>query len=438
MNTPTQFSRRSLLALAGAGAGAMALAACGGEGGGEATPEVDTSSPQTIRWWHIQNTDPLLPVWKQLADDYKATHPNITFDIQPIENEAFKARLTTVTQAGTPPDLFQSWGGGVLKQQVDAGLVKDLTEAVAPWKDKLLPASLDPYTIDGKIYGVAWDIGMVGFWYNKDLFAAAGITTPPATWTEFLDVVKKIKAAGTTPIALAGGAKWPGHFYWSYLAIRVAGLDALAQAAADKSFDNPDFVTAGERLKELVDLQPFQNGFLGAVYDTPDGQAATMGNGKAAMELMGQWAPAVEAEWSSTKKGLGDKLGFFPFPTVDGGKGSATDAFGGGNGFAVGKDAPPATTDFLKFFLDIESQKKAAATGAVLPTTLGAEAALTDVNQKAVAEALASATGFQLYLDQAFPPAVGTQVNDSVAELIAGKASAEQVTQAITAVAKTQ
>ena len=69
------------------------------------------------------------------------------------------------------------------------------------------------------------------------------------------------------------------------------------------------------------------------------------------MELMGQWAPAVQKDQSTGKKGLGDKLGWFPFPTVTGGAGAATDGVGGGNGFAVGKNAPPEAVDFLKFFM---------------------------------------------------------------------------------------
>jgi raffinose/stachyose/melibiose transport system substrate-binding protein len=434
MTTPLRISRRSLLGLAGAGAGAVILGACSDQGGGGG--EAAGGGPQTIDWWHIQNTEPLLPVWDAMAKDFQAKNPGVTIKITPLENEAFKAKLTTVTQAGQPPDLFQSWGGGTLKQQVDAGLVKDITADVAPWIGNITPAALVPYQIDGKVYGIPWDIGMVGFWYNKDLFARAGVTTPPATWTDLLDTVRKLKAAGVTPIALAGKDKWPGHYYWAYLAVRVAGLDALRQAAVDGSFDGPGFVAAGQRLKELVDLQPFQNGFLGAEYGTPDGQAAAMGNGEAAMELMGQWAPTVEGTSSNSKKGIGDKLGFFPFPAVEGGVGAATEVFGGGNGFAVGKDAPPATLEFLKFFLDVDNQRTATATGAVLPTTKGAEDAIKDPNLAVVAEALSTATGFQLYLDQAYAPAVGQQVNDSVAELIAGKATPEQVAKSIADVAK--
>ena len=79
-----------------------------------------------------------------------------------------------------------------------------------------------------------------------------------------------------------------------------------------------------------------------------------------------------------------------------------------------------------------------AATGAVMPTTKGAEDAMKDPNNIVVRQSLASATGFQLYLDQAFPPAVGQQVNDSVAELIAGTKSPDQVAKDITTTAKSQ
>jgi raffinose/stachyose/melibiose transport system substrate-binding protein len=343
-----------------------------------------------------------------------------------------------VTQAGNPPHLFQSWGGGVLAQQVQAGLVKEIGSEVQDIMGNFIPAAHEPYKVDGKQYGLAWDLGMVGFWYNKALFEKAKITAPPTTWGELLDAVGKLKTAGIVPAGLAGKDKWPAHFYYAYLCMRIAGLDALKEAAENKNFDNPDFVKAGEAMKQLIDLKPFQNGFLAAEYGTADGQAAAVGNGKAAFELMGQWAPSVQSEWSTNKKGLGDKLGFFTFPAVDGGKGQPTDAFGGGNGFAVGKDAPDFVWDFVKYLLTPDSQRVLAATGAVVPTIKGAEDALKDENLKAVSQALTSATGFQLYLDQAWPPAVGTQVNDSVAELVAGKADAAKVASTISQVFKSQ
>lgn len=420
-------SRRSLLGIAGAGAAGALLSGCS---------SAESASARTIRWWHIANTDPMLSQWADMARRFEAAHPGVKFEITALENEAFKTKLTTNIQAGDPPDIFHTWGGGVLFQQAEAGMVKEITAEVGQWRDTLIPTALDAYTADGKTYGSAVDTGMVGFWYNKELFERAGVAGPPATWAGFLDAVRKLKAAGVTPIALAGKEKWPGHYYWAYLAMRVAGLDALRQAAVDKNFVTPDFVAAGARLTELVALQPFQTGFLAAGYSTADGQAATVGNGKAAMELMGQWAPVVQRDSSAGKKGLGDKLGFFGFPAVDGGKGKGTDAFGGGGGFAVGKDAPAEAVEFLKFIAQPDNARIEARTAGVLPVVKAAEDAVTDPNLKLVAQTLATSTGFQLYLDQAYAPAVGQQLNDSVAELLAGKASPEQVVQAITTAAK--
>ncbi|WP_347595807.1 extracellular solute-binding protein [Acrocarpospora sp. B8E8] len=427
-------TRRGVVTLA---ASALLLAGCGSSGSEEPAAGGSAAAQEkvTVEWWHIQNIEPMAPVWDAMAKEYMAAHPNVTIKVTPLENEAFKAKMTTVAQSGESPDIYQTWGGGVLQQQADAGIAKDITADIASWADTITPAAAAAYKLGGKTYGVPYDIGMVGFWYNKALFEKAGITAPPATWGEFIEDVKKLQAAGITPLSLAGKAKWPGHYYWSYLAMRIAGLDALKQAAATKSFDNPDFVAAGQKLKELADLKPFQNGFLGANYDTPDGQAATMGNGKAAMELMGQWAPTVQKD---TSKDLGDDLGFFPFPMVEGGKGAATDAFGGGGGFAVGADAPPAAVDFLKFILSPENHRKEIGTGAILPVIKGTEDAVTNARSKMVAETLAVATDFQLYLDQAYPPAVGQQVNDSVAELIAGTKSPEEVVKAITETAQSE
>jgi raffinose/stachyose/melibiose transport system substrate-binding protein len=431
---PYGLRRRSFLGLAGATAGAAFLAACARDRSSSSSNT--DSNTKTIDWWHISNTDPLLTVWAELAKTYEAAHPRVKLNITPLENEAFKAKLTTVAQAGSPPDIFSSWGGGVLAQQVAAGLVQEVTGDAKAFLANVNPSAVKLYQIDGKQYGVPFDLGMVGFWYNKELFAKAGVSGTPKTWSELLGVVRQLKAAQIVPIALAGAEKWPAHFFWSYLAIRQGGVAGMAEAAKTGAFDGPDFVTAGAKLKELVDLEPFQPGFLGAKYQASDGQAAIMGNGQAAMELMGQWAPATAAAYSTDKHGIGDKLGFFPFPALEGGKGPPTEVFGGGNGFVVGKNAPPEAFEFLKFLITPENQRKEAANQGVLPVTKGAEDGITDANLKVMHATLTNATGFQLFLDQAYPPAIGQQVNDSVAALIAGSASPEAVAQAITKTAK--
>ncbi|MES9539647.1 MULTISPECIES: extracellular solute-binding protein [unclassified Actinomadura] len=427
-------SRRSFLTAVSAGAvlatAAPMLAACGdgdsGSGGGKVT----------VEWMDIATTEPSKSLYPQIAKAYEAAHPNVKIKLTNLENEAYKSKMTALVASGKLPDVYVTWGGGVLKQQIDAGLVKSLDKDGASLLGTITPVSQKPYQFDGKTYAVPYDMGMVGFWYNKRHFEKAGIKEPPKTWAEFLDAVRKLKGAGVTPIALAGKDKWPGHYYWAYLAMRVGGMAAMEQAAKGNDFNAPAFVQAGQHLKELVDLQPFQSGFQNAGYDTPGGQAATMGSGKAGMELMGQWAPAVQKDASG--KGIGDDLGWFPFPTVDGGQGSVTDVFGGGNGHALSKNAPKEALDFLAFLMNNENERKLVSSGAFMPVVKGAESALGDENRKQVAQALNGSSGFQLYLDQAFPPAVGQQVNDSVAALVGGKKTPDEVAQQVTKAAKSQ
>jgi raffinose/stachyose/melibiose transport system substrate-binding protein len=389
------------------------------------------AEPVTITWWHISTKDPGLSDWQKMADDYMAAHPNVTIEITVLENEAFKTKLTTVMQSGDPPDIFQSWGGGTFDQQIDAGLLKDITadlNADPAWRDSFAPGALGVYSYQGKYYGVPWDMGMVGFWYNKDLFQQAGIDATPTTWAEFLDVVKKLKAAGITPLSIGEGDKWPGMHFWNYLATRLcgqAGFEAVMNGTG--AFTDSCFVEAGAKLQELLALEPFQDGFLGATHDE---MQATFGNGKAAMELSGQWAPSVEAANSADQIGVAN-LGLFGFPSVAGGAGDASDVVGGGNGFAIGKNAPPEAVDFVKYLTSVENQTIIAEHGTGIPVVKGAEAGLTDPNMLKVQQLFAAAKYFQLYYDQFLPPATGSVLNDSLQGLYAGTATPEQVVQQV-------
>jgi raffinose/stachyose/melibiose transport system substrate-binding protein len=421
-------SRRNLLVGGSSLAATLALR-------GKASPAAAQDKTK-ISWWHISTNDPGKTAFQNLADTYMQQYPNVEIEITVIENEAFKQKLATAMQSGSPPDVFQSWGGGVLYEYASAGLVKDITADLEQngWGDSFLPAALNLYGSDGKYYGVPWNMGMVVVWYNKALFAKAGIETTPATWADFLDTVKTLKAAGITPITIGEGDKWPGHFYWVYLAIREGGKAAFDAAYTRQgSFADPPFVKAGEDLKQLIDLQPFQEGFLGQAYNPAE---TLLANGQVAMELMGHWSPSNQKSLAENGVGLGDDLGFFTFPMVEGGAGDPSDVLGGGDGYAIGKNAPAEAVDFVRFMTSLENQTELAKQGvAVPPVVKGAEVGVTDPNIQAIAKTVGEAKYLQLYYDQFLPPAVGAAVNDAVQGLFAGTSSPEQVAQQIEQVA---
>ena len=243
--------------------------------------------------------------------------------------------------------------------------------------------------------------------------------------SELLEAVKKLKAAGITPIAAGAGDKWPVAHYWMWANVRIGG-----QAAFDKAYnlqgtfaDEP-FVKAGEALKQLIDLQPFQDGFLGHTYGDAD---KVFANKQAAMELMGQWELNTQRDNSPDKQGLGADLGFFPFPVIEGGAGGPNDVMGGGNGWAVGKNAPPEAIDFLKALTSKDEQCGEAKVDLGVPVVNGSQECLTDPYLKQIGATVAKAKYFQLYYDQFLPPATGAASNDAVQGLFAGTSTPAEV-----------
>jgi raffinose/stachyose/melibiose transport system substrate-binding protein len=393
-------------------------------------PEVEEKEPVTITWWHIQTEESQKNYWQDLADRFTAENPHVTIEITVMENENFKTKMTTVMQTGEVPDLFQSWGGGTMNAQADAGLLRDITAFLdeGGWRDTFSEGALGVYSYNGINYGVPRDMGMVGVFYNTELFAEAGIDAPPATWTELLEDIQTLKDAGITPIAEAAGDKWPAAFSWEYLATRIGGQAAFDAAANTRtgSFTDEPFVQAGYKLLELVDAEAYQDGFLAATW----GDSSTiMGNGEAAMCVMGQWAPGSFRENSADGKGLDGKLGWFPFPMVEGGAGDLNDALGGGNGFVVGKDAPDEAIEFLKFMLTVEEQQKQTDLGMGVPVVIGADEGIDDPITLAIIEGRDKATYLQLYYDQYLPPAMGSVVNDAVQAIMAKSMTPEEACQ---------
>jgi len=391
--------------------------------GGSQEKEMAKDEGVTFTWWALSGgggaDDPRENVRRDMIAEFEASHPGVHVDLVMLENEAFKQKVQVAIQAGNPPDLFHSWGGGVMIEYAEAGMLRDITDVVKNDLSKRIGAgALGVYGNAGHYYGAPYDMGAVGLWYNKDIFKEVGVSEPK-TWDDLLSIVPKIKAAGYVPISLGAGDKWPAHFWWVYLAMRFGGKEAFDKAYnGTGSFADAPFVKAGEALMQLIKLEPFQTGYLGATYDD---EASQMGNGKAAMELMGQWAPAVEAANSVSGNGIGSSLAWCSFPAVSGGAGKLTDVMGGGGGYILGKNAPDEAVEFLKFFLTKDNNIDMVNTEGSIPVVAGAESALAgNDNAVKMVAAIAAADYYQLYYDQFLPPAVGEGVKDAVASLFAG------------------
>ncbi|MBN6041945.1 ABC transporter substrate-binding protein [Amycolatopsis sp. 195334CR] len=409
---------------------AAALTACGG--GDDTAGNAD--GPVTFTWWHNGTTDTRKALWEQIAADYQAANPGVSFKIEPVQNEQFQTKIPLALQSDSPPDIYQQWGGGQGAGQLASGKVADITGQASPWIGQLGPIAQD-WAADGKQYGVPYVGHTVGFWYRKDIFANAGITTPPTTMEQLNEAVAKLKGAGVAPIAVGGKDRWPDAFYWGYLATRHCAPEELKKAVESVRMEHPCWLRAGQDLKAFLDTQPFQTGFVGTPAQQGAGSSAGMvANGQAAMELQGDWSPDTMASLTSDKD-LNSKLGWFPFPSVAGGAGAPGAILAGGDGFSCTQRTGAACAKFLQYLTTPPVQEKLAAIGAGLPVNPAAAPALGTDSLKSVFEHTQQAPHRQTYFDIALPTSVGQALNDAIANFFAGQGTPESIVQAVNSAA---
>jgi len=391
-----------------------------------------TMAQTTVKWLHLEVNPAQIKIWEEVAREFEAKNPGTKVEMQFLENESYKAKLPTLLQSNDRPHIIYSWAGGVLKAQVEAGVLQDISAQIGDVRDTISPAALAAFTRDGKTYGLPHAQSQVGFLYNKELMAKGGVDgSTIKTWDDLLGAVRKLKAAGVTPITVGGGDKWPLHFYWTNLAVRIGGKAAFEAAlqGKDGGFEGETFQKAGELMKQLVDLQPFQNGFLG--FKNPQ-STGFFGDGKAAMSLVISTVYHQQKALAADKVGIpDDKLGWFDFPTVPGGKGAASDTLGGINGWLLTRGAPKAAVDFVKHFVSKDVQMRLAGANFLIPVVKGADAGINNGFMRNIAQNLARSGYHQNFYDQDLGPSVGRVVNDATAELAGGSMTPRQVAKAV-------
>ena len=418
-------SKSRSAALAVLCAGVLAFAACGSDDSSEGS-----GGTTTITWWHNSNNEPGMGYYEQVAKDFESDHPGVKIEISAMAHEDMVDKLDAAFQSGDIPDIYMERGGGELADHVDAGMVRDLSDDASDEIDKI-GGSVGGWQIDGKTYALPFSLGVVGVWYNTELFDQAGITTPPTTMDEWYDDIAKLKDAGITPISVGAGDKWPAAHYWYYTALRSCPEDVLKDAVTSLDFSDPCFVKAGEVVEDLLATDPFNKGFLTTkAQEGATSASGLLATGKVAMEMQGHWEPGVMQGLTDDGKGLGEKTGWFPFPAVEDGQGDPADALGGGDAWAVSEDAPDEAVDFVKYLLSDKVQQGFASNDMGLPTNPAANDSVSDPALAGVLKARDDAPFVQLYFDTAFGASVGGAMNDEIALLFAGDASPQDVVDA--------
>ncbi|WP_053373694.1 ABC transporter substrate-binding protein [Paenibacillus sp. FJAT-27812] len=260
------------------------LSACGGsnnEGGGT---DKDKGETKTVTIFQFKTE--IVEGLNELAVEFNKEYPNIKLDIQTVGGGAdYGASLKTKFAAGDAPDIFSNGGYAEMEMWLDK--LEDLSDQA--WVKDLVPLAAEPMTKDGKVYGMAMNLEGFGYIYNKDLFAKAGITELPKTYSQLEAAAKTLKAAGITPFANAYQEWWlmgnqginPAFAQQPDVNAFIAGLND----GSVKIPGNEKFAEWAKLMKLTVDYG--NKNPLTTDYNT---QVSLFASGEAAMMQEGNWA----------------------------------------------------------------------------------------------------------------------------------------------------
>jgi len=316
--------------LAGVAIGAMGLA----------TPAM---AQVTLKVWSVDGTDQpgIGDVYSKEFDeqneDIVVEYRAIAFD--EIVNETLRAFAT-----GNAPDVV-SFDNPDFALFSSRGAMLDITARVAASKaissGNYFAGPLNTVTWNGKLFGVPKYTDTIGVFYNKDLFAKAGLTEPPKTWAQFAEYAEKLtdKANNVYGATFSARAGEEGTFqFLPIIQMSGGGYDKVNTKGAAEVLDLwKKMIDNGWASRDVLNLGQWNS-------------TGTFNSGNAAMAISGPWE--IERMLKDAKFDWGVAL----LPTITEG-GERSSALGGFNwGIMANTKHPDEAFRLLEYFAEQDNR----------------------------------------------------------------------------------
>jgi raffinose/stachyose/melibiose transport system substrate-binding protein len=322
---------------------ASAFAGGGKEQGGATGAAGDKVTLSFMHLWLPESKEGNAIAFLAAIKRFQQKYPNVTLDQQVLPHDSYLTKIKTQAAANALGDVFVANGSMIQEFVANKGVLAldSILSDDQAWKNSFLPGIFDEFIVEGKVYGVpVQSFSTSVIYYNSKMFADAGITSFPKTWSEFKQAIGKLKQKGYTPIALGNKAQWVVEScIFSTLANRFTGVKWFYDLKAGKGpkFTDKEFVQSLAAIKELVDVGAF-NSDLNSLDNNQ--QQQLYGNGKSAMFIEGAWAVSTLLANATTEVIDATKLAIIP---AVGGKGEDNIVSGGsGWSHALGTKMSPA------------------------------------------------------------------------------------------------
>lgn len=331
--------KKVIAAIAVVGAAALALSACSSNSGGTTTAKKVTLT----MWTGFTGGD--RPGYAEIVKDFNASHPDIKV-VQTVESwDTIEQKLPSAWLTGSGPDIAApSSDPNIIADYVKTNSLLPIDTGSGSSKvnsSELAQAAVKELTYNGKLYAIPANFASLSLYYNKKMFAAAGLT-PPKTVAEFEADAKKLTLNGGKTqygLSLADNQTiqmWP-ILQWLLGGdiVNSKGCSVLSTAKSQNS------------LKVWADM--VMNDHISPVGQTGAQADSLFGAGKAAMEMNGPWA-------ASTYKAAGVDFGIVKIPTgVDG---NVTLGSIAPLAISAKTKYPKQAQEFLAYYTSKEQQEK--------------------------------------------------------------------------------
>lgn len=344
----------------------LGLAACGSGSSGSGDPNTITVAYQ--RTAQFTQLDAML---KKAKSEYEAANSGKTIELVAIEAEQdqYFTKLALMNRSpSTAPDVIYEDSFQV-RSDAAAGYLAPIDDQLATWEDwgqfddTAKQAGLGD---DGKTYGVSMGTDTRALYFNKEIFAKAGLPTDwaPKTWDDVLSAARTVKqkVPDVIPMNVYAG-KAAGE------ATSMQGFEMLLYGTKSTLYDTDSkkWVTGSAGFRDALGFYDtlFREKLAPSLDIALDAAAGArvsgelLPEGKLAIALDGSWLPGQwitgENEWPEWEK----TMGFAPMPTQDGSEPGAA-SMSGGWLLSVGAkaDDPQAAFDFITVALNRENTLK--------------------------------------------------------------------------------
>lgn len=289
--------------------GAMMLGLMTGcSGGGSEEAQTDESGATVIKFGiHVANPAEQEAVTNNIVEAFnKANDGKYKVEFEAADTETHSKNMKLKAEDGTLPQIF--WiEGSEAAEYSEAGVLMDMTEFLDENPDiKTALGGMDAaFKDDNGQYGLPYQCNVQGIFYNKELFDKAKVAYPTdaTTYDEFIEIIKKLKDSGVTPLAIGGKNSAFAMWEFNEFLARYGWEDNIGNILEGKDkFNNKELVACFEKLQGLKDAGAFPENMATIEYFDAK---QLFNEGKAAMFGTGQW------DCAEFDENIGDKIGFW-------------------------------------------------------------------------------------------------------------------------------